>query len=44
MLIGQNTDERNSLSKIPEMFDRLVKERGPLKAVGVVVGLLMPES
>ncbi|RDL41864.1 uncharacterized protein BP5553_01843 [Venustampulla echinocandica] len=40
----QNTDERNSLVKIPEMFDRLVKERGPLRAVGAVVGLLMPMS
>lgn len=35
-------DDRHSLAKIPETFDRLVKERGPLGAVRTIVRLLMP--
>jgi len=37
-------DNRKSLSKVPETFDSLVKEKGPLGAVRAVVGLLMSGS
>ncbi|KAE8453641.1 hypothetical protein EG329_009152 [Mollisiaceae sp. DMI_Dod_QoI] len=40
----QQADERNSLSKVPQTFDRLQKEKGPLGAVRAMVGLLMPAS
>jgi hypothetical protein len=40
----QEEDKRGSLTKVPEMFDNLVKERGPLAAVRAIVGLLMPPS
>lgn len=42
MVIGQEEDERKSLAKVPETFNRMVKERGPLGAVRALVGLLMP--
>ncbi|PBP22088.1 hypothetical protein BUE80_DR007075 [Diplocarpon rosae] len=35
-------DDRSSLKKVPDTFNRLVKERGPLGAVRATVGLLMP--
>ncbi|RDW71772.1 hypothetical protein BP5796_07806 [Coleophoma crateriformis] len=35
-------DDRGSLLKIPETFNRMVQDRGPLDAIGAVVGLLMP--
>ncbi|PVH83237.1 hypothetical protein DL98DRAFT_559055 [Cadophora sp. DSE1049] len=38
----QEADDRNSLAKVPETFDKLVKERGPLGAVQATVGLFMP--
>ncbi|RFU33656.1 hypothetical protein B7463_g2700, partial [Scytalidium lignicola] len=38
----QEIDERHSLTKVPETFDRLVRERGPLVAVRTIVRLLMP--
>lgn len=40
----QETDERGSLAKVPEMFSKLVKEKGPLGAVRTTIGLLMPAS
>ncbi|KAF4626744.1 hypothetical protein G7Y89_g11413 [Cudoniella acicularis] len=40
----QKADDRKILSKIPNMFNGLVKESGPLHAVRAVVGLLMPTS
>ncbi|PMD48485.1 hypothetical protein L207DRAFT_505515 [Hyaloscypha variabilis F] len=40
----QETDERGSLAKVPDMFNKLVKERGPLGAVRTTIGLLMPTS
>lgn len=40
----QQSDDRKSLLRIPETFDRLVKQKGPLAAVRAVVGLLMPVS
>ncbi|KAH8663138.1 hypothetical protein BGZ60DRAFT_530278 [Tricladium varicosporioides] len=40
----QESDDRNSLAQIPNMFNRLVKESGPLVAMRAVVGLLMPVS
>ncbi|KAH8808532.1 hypothetical protein F5884DRAFT_792545 [Xylogone sp. PMI_703] len=40
----QEMDERDSLAKIPETFDRLVKEKGPLGAVRTIVRLLMPPA
>ncbi|KAK0122652.1 hypothetical protein ONS96_009690 [Cadophora gregata f. sp. sojae] len=40
----QQADDRNSLAKVPETFDKLVKERGPLGAVRATVGLFMPVS
>lgn len=42
--IGQEEDDRKSLQRVPESFDKLVKEKGPLAAVRTVVGLLMPIS
>ncbi|KAG9241576.1 hypothetical protein BJ878DRAFT_520021 [Calycina marina] len=38
----QTGDECKSRSKIPEVFDRLVKAKGPLVAARVIIGLLMP--
>ncbi|KAH6678380.1 hypothetical protein B0J14DRAFT_582567 [Halenospora varia] len=40
----QEADDRNSLARIPDMFNRLVKESGPLVAMRAVVGLIMPAS
>ncbi|KAG4438475.1 hypothetical protein IFR05_006043 [Cadophora sp. M221] len=40
----QQADDRGSLTKVPETFDRLVKERGHLDAVRATVGLFMPVS
>lgn len=40
----QQVDDRNSLAKVPETFDKLVKERGPLSAVRATIGLFMPVS
>ncbi|KUJ20710.1 uncharacterized protein LY89DRAFT_779432 [Mollisia scopiformis] len=40
--IWQHADERSSLSKVPETFEKLKKEKGPLGAVRAMVGLLMP--
>ncbi|ESZ97475.1 hypothetical protein SBOR_2164 [Sclerotinia borealis F-4128] len=37
-------DDRNSLSKIKDMFARLIKEKGPLGALRTTVGLIMAES
>jgi len=42
--IGQKADDRKILDKVPETFEKLVKERGPLGAVSAVVGLLMDGS
>ena len=42
--VGHKADERGSLTKIPETFDRLIKEKGTLGAVRAVVGLLMGEG
>ena len=42
--LGEETDERRSLAKIPDMFNKLVKEKGPLGAVRTTVALLMQES
>ncbi|MCJ1438844.1 hypothetical protein MMC27_008234 [Xylographa pallens] len=36
----QNADERASLGKIGEVFDRLLQDRGVFEAVRIVVGLL----
>jgi hypothetical protein len=41
---GQEADDRRGLAKVPEIFNKLVKERGPLGAVRSTVGLLMPLS
>lgn len=41
---GQHADERSSLSKVPETFEKLKKEKGPLGAVRAIVGLLMTPS
>jgi hypothetical protein len=41
---GQEADERGSLAKVPDMFNKLLKERGPLGAVSTTIGLLMPKS
>jgi hypothetical protein len=41
---GQAADERGSLEKVPEVFNKLVKEKGPLGAVRTTIGLLMPAS
>lgn len=41
---GQQKDERNNLSQIPDMFQKLVKEKGPWGAVTGVVGLLMRDE
>jgi hypothetical protein len=41
---GQKADDRKVLDKVPETFDKLVKERGPLGAVRSIVGLLMDGS
>ncbi|KAH7323613.1 hypothetical protein BKA65DRAFT_598194 [Rhexocercosporidium sp. MPI-PUGE-AT-0058] len=38
----QQVDDRGSLAKVPETFDKLVKERGHLDAVRATVGLFMP--
>jgi hypothetical protein len=43
-MTGRDKDERNSLANIPEMFDGLVKEKGSVAAVRIVVGLLMSEG
>ncbi|KAK2626874.1 hypothetical protein QTJ16_004049 [Diplocarpon rosae] len=40
----QQADDRSSLKKVPDTFNRLVKERGPLGAVRATVGLLMPSA
>ncbi|KAL2063057.1 hypothetical protein VTL71DRAFT_6129 [Oculimacula yallundae] len=40
----QRADDRHSLAKVPETFSKLVKERGPLAAVGATVELFMPMS
>lgn len=40
----QAADGRESLAKVPEMFTKLVKEKGPLGAVRTTIGLLMPAS
>ncbi|APA06674.1 hypothetical protein SS1G_04742 [Sclerotinia sclerotiorum 1980 UF-70] len=37
-------DDRNSLSKIKDMFGKMVKEKGPLGALRITVGLIMAES
>ncbi|TGO34088.1 hypothetical protein BHYA_0213g00180 [Botrytis hyacinthi] len=37
-------DDRKSLSKIKDMFGKLVKEKGPLGALRITVGLIMAES
>ncbi|KAM0156176.1 hypothetical protein ACHAQE_006474 [Botrytis cinerea] len=37
-------DDRKSLSKIKDMFGKLVKEKGPLGALRITVGLVMAES
>ncbi|CAD6441640.1 b2eaa89e-bced-4402-a1ec-460a40f18c50-CDS [Sclerotinia trifoliorum] len=37
-------DDRNSLSKIKVMFGKLVKEKGPLGALRITVGLIMADS
>ncbi|QSZ35429.1 hypothetical protein DSL72_008299 [Monilinia vaccinii-corymbosi] len=37
-------DDRNSLTKIKDMFGKLVKEKGPLGALRTTVGLIMAES
>jgi hypothetical protein len=42
--LGRDADERNSLANIPKMFDGLVKEKGPVGAVRIIVGLLMTEG
>lgn len=44
MQTGQKADDRKVLDRIPETFDKIVKERGPLEAVRAIVGLLMPLS
>ncbi|KAI9051152.1 hypothetical protein LZ554_005254 [Drepanopeziza brunnea f. sp. 'monogermtubi'] len=38
----QHADDRSSLAKVPDTFDKLVKERGPLGAVRATVGIFMP--
>ncbi|KAH8783891.1 hypothetical protein BGZ57DRAFT_757774 [Hyaloscypha finlandica] len=38
----QAVDGRESLAKVPEMFTKLVQEKGPLGAVRTTIGLLMP--
>lgn len=43
-IAGQKQDDRKSFQRIPESFDKLVKEKDPLSAVRTVVGLLMPAS
>ncbi|KAH6707773.1 hypothetical protein BKA61DRAFT_134354 [Leptodontidium sp. MPI-SDFR-AT-0119] len=40
----QQADDRGSLAKVPETFNKLVKERGHLDAVRATVGLFMPAS
>ncbi|CAG8974503.1 hypothetical protein HYALB_00009038 [Hymenoscyphus albidus] len=40
----QQQDERNTLPQIPDMFQKLVKEKGPWGAVTGVVGLLMRDT
>ncbi|KAE9376994.1 hypothetical protein N431DRAFT_480128 [Stipitochalara longipes BDJ] len=40
----QEADERGSLAKVPDMFNKLVKEKGPLVAARTTIGLLMPAS
>jgi hypothetical protein len=42
--LGQTSDDRSSLAKIPQAFDKLAKEKGPLGAVRAIVGLVMPAS
>ncbi|KAF7949623.1 uncharacterized protein EAE97_003132 [Botrytis byssoidea] len=37
-------DDRKSLSKIKDMFGKLVKEKGPLGALRITIGLIMAES
>ncbi|TGO45159.1 hypothetical protein BOTNAR_0693g00010 [Botryotinia narcissicola] len=37
-------DDRKSLSKIKDMFGKLVKEKGPMGALRITVGLIMAES
>ncbi|TGO92112.1 hypothetical protein BPOR_0010g00240 [Botrytis porri] len=37
-------DDRKSLGKIKDMFGKLVKEKGPLGALRITVGLVMAES
>ena len=40
----QNADERDSLGKIGEVFDRLVQDRGVFEAIKIVVGLLYEQT
>ncbi|TVY45427.1 hypothetical protein LOCC1_G003727 [Lachnellula occidentalis] len=40
----QKADDRKVLDRVPETFDRMVKEQGPSGAVRAIVGLLMPVS
>ncbi|TVY17919.1 hypothetical protein LARI1_G004209 [Lachnellula arida] len=40
----QKADDRKIFDRIPETFDRIVRELGPLGAVRSIVGLLMPVS
>ena len=42
--VGHKQDDRKSLSKIKDMFGKLVKEKGPLGALRITVGLVMAES
>lgn len=41
-LAGQTPGEGKNLGKISELFDKLVKQQGPLAAARVIVGLLLP--
>ena len=41
-LVGKIADEGKSLGNIPVSFDRLVKQRGPLAAARIIIGLLLP--
>ena len=40
----RNADERGSLGKVGEAFDRLVRERGVLDGIRIMVQLIFPDD
>ena len=39
----EKADQRGSLDRVPELFEKLVTERGVLESLDVIVGLLFPD-